>query len=104
MCEGIEVEVWIDGMQGCLVACVRTEPSTEKGVQTHQTQPHVEPNYRMNRTHRTQSLHYESQDAESTLRESGRNTTASDAGWLFADACRQPSDQHPCVHLPTPRV
>jgi len=46
-------------MQGCLVACVRMEHGTEKGVQTHQTQPDVEPDYR---THRTQSPHYESQD------------------------------------------
>jgi len=40
MCDGVEVEVWMHGRQGCLVACVRTEPGTEKSVQTCQTQPH----------------------------------------------------------------
>ena len=63
MCDGVEVKVWIDGRQGCLVACVRTEPSTEKGVWTRQTQPDVAPEYRAHKTHRTQSPHYESQDA-----------------------------------------
>jgi len=59
MGDGVEVEVWKHGRQGCLVACVRTEPSTEKGVQTRQTQPDVPPEYR---THRMQSPHYQSQD------------------------------------------
>jgi len=63
MCDGVEVEVWMHGTQGCLVACVRTEPGTEKGVQMHLTQPDVAPDYRTHRTHRTQSPHYESQDA-----------------------------------------
>jgi len=63
MCDGGEFEVWMHGRQVCLVACVRTEPSTEKGVQTCQTQADVAPEYRMHRTHRTQSPHYESQDA-----------------------------------------
>jgi len=48
------------GRQGCLVACVRTEPSVGKGFQTHQTQPDVAHRYR---THRTQSPGQESQDA-----------------------------------------
>ena len=39
------------------------EPGTEKGVQMHLTQPDVAPDYRTHRTHRTQSPHYESQDA-----------------------------------------
>ena len=63
MCDGVEVEVWMHGTQDCLVTCVRTEPGTEKGVQTHRTQPDVVPDYRTHRTHRTQSPHYESQDA-----------------------------------------
>ena len=49
--------------QGCLVACVRTEPSTEKVVQTHQTEPDVALEYRTHRMHRTQSPHYQSQEA-----------------------------------------
>jgi len=63
MSDGVEVEVWMHGTQGCLVACVRTEPGTEKGVQTHQTQPDVTSDYRTHRTRRTQSPHYESQNA-----------------------------------------
>jgi len=63
MCDGVEVEVWMHGRQGCLVACVRTEPGTEKGVQTGQTQPDVAPEYRTHRTHWTPCPHYESQDA-----------------------------------------
>ena len=63
MCDGVEVEVWMHGRQGCLVACVRTEPSTEKGVRTRQTQLDVAPEYRTHTRHRTQSPHYESQDA-----------------------------------------
>jgi len=47
MCDGVEVEVWMHGRQSCLVACVRTEPATEKGVQTRQTQPDVAPEYRI---------------------------------------------------------
>jgi len=63
MCDDVEVEVWMHGRQGCLVACVWAEPGTEKGVQTHQTQPDVAPEYRTHRMHRTQSPHYESQNA-----------------------------------------
>jgi len=63
MCDSVEVEVWMHGRQGCLVACVRTEPSTEKGVLMRQTQPDVVPKYRTHRTQRTQGSHYESQDA-----------------------------------------
>ena len=63
MCDGVEVEVWMHGRQGCLVACVQTEPGTETGVQTHQTQPDRVPEYRRNRTHRTKSPHLQSQDA-----------------------------------------
>jgi len=62
MCDGVEVEVWMDGRQGCLVACVLTEPSTEKRVWTRQTQPDIAPEYKTYRTHRTQSSHYESLD------------------------------------------
>jgi len=62
MCDGVEVEVGMHGRQGCLVACVRTEPGTEKGVQTRQTQPDVAPEYRTHRTHWTPCSHYESQD------------------------------------------
>jgi len=66
MCDGVEVEVWMHGRQGCLAACVRTEPSTEKGVWRHQKQPDLAPEYRMHkshRTHRTLSPYCESQDA-----------------------------------------
>jgi len=49
-------------MQGCLVACDRTEPGPEKGVQIQQTQPNRELEYRTHRTHRTMSPHYERQD------------------------------------------
>jgi len=63
MCDGVEVEVWMHGRQGCLVACVLMEPGTEKAVLTRQTQPDVVPKRRTHRTHRTQSPHYESQDA-----------------------------------------
>jgi len=63
MCDGVEVEVWMHGRQGCLVACVQKEPGTEKGDQTRQTQPDVAPEYRTHRTHWTPSPHYESQDA-----------------------------------------
>jgi len=63
MCDGVEVEVWMHGRQVCLVACGRTEPSTEKGVRTRQTQPDVAPEYRLHRTQRMQSPHCESQDA-----------------------------------------
>jgi len=63
MRDGVEVEVWMHGTQGCLVACVWTEPGTEKGLPTHQTQPDVAPDYRTHRTHRMQSPPYESQDA-----------------------------------------
>jgi len=63
MRDGVEVEVWMHGRQGCFVAGVRTEPGTEKGVQTCQRQPDVASKYRTHRTHRTQSQHYESQDA-----------------------------------------
>jgi len=41
------------------------EPGIEKGIQIHQTQPDVAPEYRRHRrhrTHRTQSSHSESQD------------------------------------------
>ena len=62
MGDGVEVEVCMHGRQDCLVACVRPEPSTEKGVQTYQTQPDVPPEYRRHRTDTTQSPHYESQD------------------------------------------
>jgi len=62
MGDGVEVEVWMHGRQGCLVACVWTAPGTEKGVQMHQMQPDVAPEYRR---HRTQSPHYESQDGTS---------------------------------------
>jgi len=51
------------GRQGCLVACVRTEPGIEKGVQTRQTQLDVTPQYGMHWMHRTQSSDYQSQDA-----------------------------------------
>jgi len=50
-------------MQGCLVACDRMEPGPEKGVQMRQTQPDRELEYRTHRTDRTQSPHYERQDA-----------------------------------------
>jgi len=63
MCDSVEVEVWMHGRQGCLVPCVWTEPGTEKRVQMHQTQPDVAPQYRMHRTHRTQSPHWQNQDA-----------------------------------------
>jgi len=63
MCDGIEVEIWMHGRQDYLVACVRTEPGTETGVQTRQTQPDVVPEYRTHWTHWTQSPHYKSQDA-----------------------------------------
>jgi len=63
MGDGVEVEVWMDWRQGCLVACVRMELITEKGVQTHETQPDVVPEYRVYRTHRTQSPHLERQEA-----------------------------------------
>ena len=53
----------MDGRQGCLVACVRTEPSTEKGVQRCQAEPDVAPVYRTHWTHWTQTPHYESQEA-----------------------------------------
>ena len=62
MGDGIEVEVWMQGRQGCLVACVRTEPGTEKGLHTRQMQLDVPPEYRAHRTHRTQGPHYQSQD------------------------------------------
>jgi len=63
MFDGGEVEVRMHGRQGCLVACVRTELGTEKGVLTCQTQPDVVPEYRTHWTHRTQCSYYESQDA-----------------------------------------
>jgi len=63
MFNGVEVEVSMHGRQGCLVACVRTEPSTENGVWRRLTQPDVAPEYRTHRTHRTQSPHYKTQDA-----------------------------------------
>jgi len=50
------------GRQDLLVACVRMESDTEKGVQMHQTPPDVAPEYVTYRTHRTKSLCYESQD------------------------------------------
>jgi len=62
MCNGVEVEVRMHGRQGCLVACVQMEPGTEKGVQTHQTQPDIAPVYRTYRTNRTQSPHLQSQN------------------------------------------
>jgi len=71
--------------QGCLVGCVRTEPSVGKGRRTHLTQQDVAYRYRTHRTHRTQGPGWESQDAGSRLGESGRNTTGSDAGHLFPD-------------------
>jgi len=76
MCDGVEVEVWMHGKQGCLVACVRTEPCTEKVVQTRQTQ-HI---WCLSTEHTGHTGH-----RESTIRESGGNTTVSDSGWLFAD-------------------
>jgi len=63
MCDGVEVEVCMHGRQGCLVACVQTEHGSEKGVQTHQTQPDMAPEDRTHRTHRTQSPHFQSEDA-----------------------------------------
>jgi len=51
------------GRQGCLVACVRTEASIEKGLQTYQTQPDVAPEYWAHKMHRMQSPKYQSQDA-----------------------------------------
>jgi len=60
MCDSVEVQAWIHERQGCLGACVQTEPSTEKVFQKHQMQPDVVVE---SRTHRTQSPHYESQDA-----------------------------------------
>jgi len=51
------------GRQGCLVACVQTEPRVGKGFQTHQRQPDVAHRYRTRRTHRMQSPGQESQDA-----------------------------------------
>ena len=63
MDDGVEIEVWMHGRQGCLVACVWTELSTEKNVQMHQTQPDVAPEYSTHRTHRRQSPHLERQDA-----------------------------------------
>ena len=63
MCDGVEVEVWMHERHGCLVACVQTEPGTEKGVQTRQTQPDVVCEYRTYRKHWMPSPHYESQDA-----------------------------------------
>jgi len=63
MGDGVEVEGWMHGRKGCLAAGVRTEPGTEKAVQTCQTQPDVAPEYRTHTTHRTQSPQYQSQDA-----------------------------------------
>ena len=63
MCEGGEVEVWMQGTQGCLVACVWTEPGTEKGVLTCKRQPDVALEYRTHWMHWAQCAHYESQDA-----------------------------------------
>jgi len=49
----------MQGRQSFLVACVRTEPSVDRVLRTHQTQPDVAPKYR---THRTQYPGTESQD------------------------------------------
>jgi len=58
----VEVEVWMHRRQDLLVACVRMECDTEKSMQTHPTPPDVTPEYLTYRTHRTESLRYESQD------------------------------------------
>jgi len=63
MCYGVEVEVRMHERQGCLVACVRTEPSVGNALQTHQTQPDVTHGYRTHTTHTTQSPGQENQDA-----------------------------------------
>jgi len=63
MDDGVEVQVWMHGRQGCLVACVWTEVHTEKGVQTEKMQPDMAPGYRTHRTHRTQSQDLERLDA-----------------------------------------
>jgi len=51
------------GRQGCLIGCVRTEPSVGKGLRTHLTQQDVAYRYRTYWTHRTQGPGWESQDA-----------------------------------------
>ena len=53
----------MQGRQGWFIVYVRTEPCTEKGVQTHQRQPDVVSEYRAQRTHWTQSPEYQLQDA-----------------------------------------
>jgi len=66
MCDGVEVQVRMHGRQGCLVGCVRTEPSGGKGLRTHLTQQDMAYEYRTHRTHRThrtQGPGGESQDA-----------------------------------------
>jgi len=65
MCDGVEVEVWMHGRQGCLVECVWKESGTENGVEKRQTQSDsdVPPEYRMHMTHRMPSPHHPSQDA-----------------------------------------
>jgi len=56
MFDSVEVGVWMHGRQGCLDACVQTEPKAVAGLQTHRTQPDVvAPRYRTHQTHRTQS-------------------------------------------------
>jgi len=50
---------------GCLVACGRTEHSIEKGLQTHQMQQDVAPDYRTHRAHWMQSPDNQRQDATS---------------------------------------
>jgi len=62
MCDDVEVEVWMHGRQGCLVACVRTEPGAEKVVLSRQMQPDVAPEHWTQRTHKTHSPHYETHD------------------------------------------
>jgi len=53
MCDGVEGKDSMHGRQGCFVAFVRTEPSIEKGLQMHQTQPDVAHGYRSHWMHRT---------------------------------------------------
>jgi len=51
------------GRQGCLVGCVRTQPSVGKGLWTHLMQQDVGYGYRTHRTQRTQGPGGERQDA-----------------------------------------
>ena len=53
----------MQGRQGCLVGCVRTEPSVGKGFRTHLTQQDVANRYRTYTRNRMQGPGGESQDA-----------------------------------------